>query len=129
MGSPPVDGGHRRLVLVIDDEPDVASAIAALLEELDYACVIGLGGQLGIATFLARRTEIACVVLDLTMPSPGGREVMRVLREVRAELPIVLVSGYAAADVRAELARGPTRFVRKPFLGDELVRAIEAVLA
>jgi len=129
VSAPLVAGGHGRLVLVIDDEPEVASAVAALLREHDYACVIGHGGQHGIAEFLERGDAITCVVLDLTMPAPGGREVMRVLREIRPDLPIVLISGYASDDVRAELERGHTRFVRKPFLGDELASAIHAALA
>ena len=128
-GPPQVVGGHGRLVLVIDDEPEVANAVAALLLDHDYACVIGRGGQHGIAEFLERGAAITCVVLDLTMPAPGGREVMRVLREIRPDLPIVLISGYASDDVRAELERGRTRLVRKPFLGDELASAIQAVVA
>ena len=126
---PHVAGGRGRLVLVVDDEPEVASAVAALLLEHDYACVIGHGGQHGIAEFIERGAAITCVVLDLTMPAPGGREVMRELREIRPDLPIVLISGYTSDDVRAELEHGRTRFVRKPFLGDELAKAIQDVLA
>jgi FixJ family two-component response regulator len=69
------------------------------------------------------------VVLDMAMPVMSGAECFRRLHAAQPELPIVLVSGYAAeAEVRALLAGGAAGFLDKPFRAGELERAISFAL-
>jgi FixJ family two-component response regulator len=69
-------------------------------------------------------------VLDQRLPDRPGAQLLAMLREKRARLPGVLISG--AEDSQAMVlaaADGPSAFLRKPFLPDELVKAVEDILA
>lgn len=113
-----------RRILIVDDEPAVGRAIASCLEDFGYRCTHALGGTDGLAEF--RSGAFDCVVIDLTMPAPGGLEVIRQMRESRPELPVVLMSGYPAAEATL-VTGGHTAFLHKPFTDEELVAAVREV--
>jgi CheY-like chemotaxis protein len=113
-----------RRILVIDDDPAVARAIASCLDDFGYRCTIATSGTDGLARFGAGAFD--CVVIDLTMPRPGGLEVIRQMRAARPDLPVVLMSGYAAAEAKL-VSGGVTAFLHKPFADEELVAAVREV--
>jgi signal transduction histidine kinase len=118
---------HHR-ILVIDDEPSVATAITAVLEDRGFSCDVAVGGAAGIEAFRAYPASIDCVLLDLTMPAPSGRQVLEELRRAHPHLPVVLMSGYTENAHELAQLPGPTRFVSKPFTTDELLVAVNAAM-
>lgn len=120
--------GAGQLVLCIDDDRIVTDAVRGILEDAGYRCAVALGGQEGLARSGALASEVACVVLDVTMPPPSGVEVLSTLRATRPGLPVVLMSGYTDTPI-GSLLDERTRFVRKPFAVDELLHAIASVLS
>jgi CheY-like chemotaxis protein len=61
----------------------------------------------------------------------GGKETLRRLREHSPDLPIVIMSGYTEESVAEEFLQagsGPTAFLQKPFLAEDLVGALRKVL-
>ena len=101
----------------------------AMLENAGFDVVTASDGQQALDVFAARRDEIVCVVLDLTMPVMDGVRLCQLIRALDnlRNVRIVVVSGMLAEDVRDELgALGITRFVAKPFKVDELFEAIES---
>jgi PAS domain S-box-containing protein len=88
-----VPGGNET-VLLIDDEPLVRRAAAAMLADGGYCVVEAEGGADGLALFERARGEIALVILDRSMPGMPGEQVALRLRELDANVPIVLLSGY-----------------------------------
>ena len=120
--------GLGRTVLCIDDDPDVAAAVAGLLVDAGYTCHLELGGAAGLARFAARPDELDLAVVDVTMPGLGGREVLRELRRIRPDLPVILMSGFTADPSIDDLTDDLTRFIHKPFRGDALLAAARAVL-
>jgi signal transduction histidine kinase/CheY-like chemotaxis protein len=125
--DPPRDVGEGHTILLVDDEPLVGNAIQAILQQRGFGCVLTDGGRAGIARFEERPDDFDLALVDLTMPGVGGRAVLRRLRELRPQLPVVLMSGYTEHDVRAELDER-TAFIKKPFLSEELYAVICAVL-
>ena len=74
--------------------------------------------------------DIDAVLLDLTMPVLDGAGALKRLRELRPDLPVVLMSGYTETDVVDRLGRdGPAGFVQKPFTPSELGQALDAAVA
>ena len=68
--------------------------------------------------------DFAVVVLDLTLPGMQGRAVMKAVRALRSDVPIVLTSGYTAEEA-ADLTTAPrTTFLAKPWRPDQLVRSV-----
>lgn len=115
------------LVFVVDDDEDVRSAIAGLLDcaGLRASCFASASQFLA-----AERADVpACLVLDLDLPDLSGLELQRELAATQA-LPIVFISGHGdvPSSVRAMKA-GAVEFLAKPFADDELLRAIDTALA
>jgi CheY-like chemotaxis protein len=67
------------------------------------------------------------VLLDLTMPNLSGEQTLRALRDLRPDIPVLMMSGYAEADVRQEVG-DCSGFLQKPFSAVELVGAVRRVL-
>jgi len=69
------------------------------------------------------------VLLDLQMPGVAGFDVLRRVRTVRPDLPVIIVSGQADLNVaRATLNEGAVDYVSKPFEPEDVVRAVAAAL-
>src|SRR4051794_32990073 len=119
----------KPLVLVADDEADIASLVAASLRRAGLDVVTAANGEDALEIALARRPD-ACV-LDIMMPNVNGYEVVRRLKEepATARIPLVLLSARAGAlDRDYGLRIGAAAYIRKPFppreLGDTIWRLL-----
>ena len=69
------------------------------------------------------------MVLDLTMPHIDGEEAFRELRRIRADVPILISSGYNAQDVTTRFAgKNLSGFLQKPYAPRELIGALREIL-
>ncbi|HEX7088189.1 MAG TPA: PAS domain-containing protein [Vicinamibacterales bacterium] len=132
--SPPPESSGRGqvggLVLVVDDEPAVRLVARRFLERWGFEVVEAENGMKAVelAGQLGDRLRLALV--DLTMPYQDGRATLHALRELKAELPVVLMSGYTEQAAGGEVDRGRhVRFVQKPFTAIQLRRVVEEALA
>lgn len=63
----------------------------------------------------------ALAIVDLTMPGLGGELTLRRLREIRADLPVYLASGYSVEELEVRLSvKGFAGFIQKPYSSKEL---------
>jgi CheY-like chemotaxis protein len=126
------DGLERRgegTILVVDDEPMVRDVAQAILQRLGLAVVAAVDGEEAIAMFAAEPDRFAAVLLDLTMPRVSGAETFRRIREIRSEMPVILMSGYNEEEASGQFAgKGLAGFVEKPFSTRALADAIKRVL-
>lgn len=116
-------------VLVIDDQEPVLDLARELLGRAGYQVETALGGREGLARCQANPARLDAVVLDLAMPDLDGATVGRMLRDLRPDLPLLLVSGFGpdlAADVLAGLE--PVGFLRKPYGPGALATALGELL-
>jgi signal transduction histidine kinase len=120
--APVIVAAEGRTVLVVDDDPLVAAGAAAMLEDLGHTVLQASSAREALALIQTGR-EIHLVLTDHAMPEMTGVELVRRLRQLRPDLRLVLVTGYAdlPANVTAEL--GIPRLA-KPFDQDELSRAV-----
>ena len=83
-------------ILVVDDEEVVRSMTKSFLEVLGFSVLTANDGREALEFFRRPSTayEIDAVILDLSMPHMDGIEVFRELHRLRADLPILLSSGY-----------------------------------
>jgi FixJ family two-component response regulator len=115
-------------VIVIDDDPDVLSALGRLLRS------VGLQSDLygSVSEFLkAGRPEgPACLVLDVRLPGQSGLDFQRELTSAGAPLPIIFITGHGdiPMSVRA-IKGGAIEFLTKPFREQDLLDAIQSGLA
>lgn len=103
-------------VLVLDDDPGVMSYLKRVLATLGHEFVGATNGSEGITK--AADPAINLIVSDLNMPGEPNRiELIRQLRQLRPDCPLVIVSGYASQQSLVDECRalGITEFLTKPF--------------
>jgi PAS domain S-box-containing protein len=116
------------LVLVIDDEPQIANVTARVLVSLGFTAAIATSGAAALELYGARQEEVRAVVLDMIMPTMDGTETFRRLRKLRPELPVLFYSGYPGDVARDELKATGTSFLQKPFSRELLGKTLQELL-
>jgi two-component system, cell cycle sensor histidine kinase and response regulator CckA len=116
-------------VLLADDEAAVRDVARRVLEMSGFRVLQAANGREAVELFRRHAGEVRAVLLDLTMPEMGGVESFQALRQLRPDVPVVLMSGYGEQEVRALFAgRSLGGFVQKPFHPEDLLGALERVL-
>jgi len=116
-------------ILVVDDEQMALVLIKRLLSESGYQVVTAQSGFEALDLFRRQSQAFQLVLLDLTMPFMDGEETFHRLREIRADIPVVLCPGFIRRDRLDRLMKaGIAGFLRKPFAPDEIVDYIRGVL-
>lgn len=117
-------------VLLVDDEPELRAVGLAMLKQLGYTGLAATDGLQAIEIFKEEHENIDCVLLDLSMPHMDGIQTHRALRRIKADVPIILMSGYAEQDIEARLSGDDvTAFLAKPYNAYALAKTLERVLA
>ena len=116
-------------VLVIDDEEPVRAVVAAALGSLGIQMVLAVDGRDGLEKFRADPFLFDLVLLDLTMPALDGVQVFQHMRQLRADLRVILMSGFDAPNASSSLFdQGLAGCIQKPFTFDTLRDTIRSVL-
>ena len=120
--------GHER-ILFLDDEEEIALVAKRILERLGYEVFVRTTSQDAIDVFRRFPDKIDVVITDQTMPEITGAQLCRRLREIRPDVPVILVSGLGEG-LTEDTVRGVGigAFVRKPFTARDLGLAIRKVL-
>ena len=120
----------KSTILVIDDESMALVLLKRLLNEAGYQVLTAQSGFEALDLFRRQPQVFQLVLLDLTMPFMDGEETFHRLREIRADLPVVLCTGFIQRDRLDRLMKaGIAGFLRKPLAPDEIVEHVRAVLA
>ncbi len=117
------------VVLLIDDDPVVREVGTQMLAHLDFQVLTANDGRKGVDLFEARRGEIDCIILDLTMPEMDGEEAFQALRCLQNDVRVILSSGYNEQDVIQQFAgQGLAGFIQKPYTVAKLRETLNRVL-
>ena len=117
--------GEGNLILVVDDDDMVRRTTSATLAEIGYNVVEAPGGATAVQVVKARPDRFSAVLLDLVMPGMTGSETFRALTAIRADLPVIVCTGYAAdAHIDTDIKRRIAGLVQKPFTAERLARAL-----
>jgi DNA-binding response OmpR family regulator len=116
-----------RRVLIVDDEPDMASLVALCLDPLGVSVVQATG--LSSALSVARQDDIGLVLLDLALGDEDGLEILPQLRD-EPRLSGVAVVAFTAHDSRRQeaLESGVDSFLPRPFASADLQSTVELFL-
>ena len=116
-------------ILFVDDEESLRTTGTRMLEHIGFHVLTAADGQEGVETFARHADEIACVVLDLTMPRMGGEDAFEAIRSVNPSVPVILCSGYSEEEFLSRFAgKGFAAFMHKPYHLAELVAAVKRAL-
>jgi FixJ family two-component response regulator len=114
---------------VVDDDPGILRSLEYLLESADYDVRSYTSAQALLGS--GALPMIDCLISDIDMPGLDGLELLKEVRIVRPELPIILITGYPDRLGRLPQQREANlRCFSKPFQGPELLEALsEAIRA
>jgi CheY-like chemotaxis protein len=119
------------VIVIVDDESDVRSAIARYLASL--GAVVEICQNVDEAISAIRRARPDLVLSDLAMPGRDGFELLQEIRSLdrseRRDTPVIAITGLGRDIDRARLPlAGFNAILRKPFTPDALLRAITELL-
>lgn len=117
-------------VLIVEDEPEIAANVAALLSAKGHRTTTAPDGPAALAR--ARKESFDLILLDVMLPNMSGMDVCKLLRaEPRtATIKIIMVTGLdRMADVEEAFRAGANDYLIKPFDSQRLFRKIEKVLS
>jgi PAS domain S-box-containing protein len=117
------------VALVIDDDDAVRLVTKRVLKLHGFDVLEAENGRRGIEVFGAHADSIGVVILDMTMPDMDGEETFRELKRVRADVRVLLSSGYSEQEAMEPFAgQGLAGFLQKPFNANQLAAKVIAAL-
>ena len=116
-------------ILLVDDYPVVAEGLRHILAEAIPDADFGMAGAAAEAVRLFRATKWNLVVLDVSLPDGSGLDVLKQMRAIRRETPVLVLSMYPEDQFAVRLIRaGAAGYVTKKAAASELVNAVRKVL-
>ncbi len=122
--------GTSRTVLIVDDEPNIVTALDFLLRRNGYDVRLASNGAEALERIEKDRPDV--VLMDVMMPLKSGYEVCQHMRErpELAHIKVVMLSAKGSeAEVNKGLSLGADLYITKPFSTQELVATINQLFA
>jgi two-component system response regulator PilR (NtrC family) len=115
------------LIHLIDDEPVIHDVLGQLLSAEGYQVEISSSGEEALTKF--REQEFDLVLLDLLMPGMDGLEVLKEIKKIDPEVPIIIITAYASVEsALSAMKMGAFDYIQKPFKNEELLLTISRAL-
>jgi len=114
-------------ILVVDDEAIIREGLRRILE----------GGGFQVETCKSGHAAIEClqeadfdlVITDLKMPGMSGIEVLKVIKTLQPEVPVVIITGFATVDTAVEAMKcGAVDYIAKPFTPEQIIEKVSKAL-
>jgi DNA-binding response OmpR family regulator len=119
-------GGQR--VLVIEDQEDLAALYEQALSKEGYEVSKAYTGEEGVALFEDNGAD--AVVLDMTLPEMHGVQALQTIRNLNANVPVVVVTGETSDETRRQCERlGVQEYLSKPADYRDIMTALDRALS
>lgn len=116
-------------VLVVEDDEVLRKLTRVVLEEFGYTVIEAADGAIGVDRFREQKDAIHLVILDVIMPARNGREAYEEIRNMRADVKALFMSGYAPDRIFKDGILEPGwELLMKPVSPEELLRKVRMVL-
>ncbi|HEX5242782.1 MAG TPA: response regulator transcription factor [Tepidisphaeraceae bacterium] len=113
-------------ILIVEDEPDLLSAVAQSLREEGYAVDEATDGETGL--YKAKGSDYDAIVLDLMIPRLDGISLLQQLRTLKKTPVLILTARDTTADRVKGLDNGADDYLTKPFELAELLARLRALI-
>jgi DNA-binding NtrC family response regulator len=110
-------------ILVIDDEAEIREGLELLLKTEGYAITMADTGESGLLRLGEQPYDL--LLLDVSLPDRNGIELLKDIRRLNPNLPIVLITAYGSIEMaRAAFKSGAMDYITKPWSNDELLAQV-----
>jgi PAS domain S-box-containing protein len=121
--------GHGETVMIVDDEEALVALAKEMLTQLGYETVGFESSTAALQAIRAEPRRFDLVLTDEAMPDLVGTELAQEIRQIRPELPIILMSGHGGAQLaQTAAAVGAQEVLRKPLQARDLAESLARVL-
>jgi PAS domain S-box-containing protein len=122
----PIFRGGNETILIVEDEPEIASVTREVLESFGYTVLSADDGEAGLALFVEHRGTIDLVILDRTLPKLSGDRVLHEMLELDPEVKVIVSSGDTSVDLAT--VPGASKVLHKPYRLSSFFDTIREVL-
>lgn len=120
-----MDETQNKKILVIDDEAVIREGIKQTMCLEGYDVDVAPNGKIGLTKLQKHSFQV--VVTDLKMPGMHGIEVLKAIRVLQPEVPVIIITGYATVDSAVEaMKNGAFDYLTKPFLPEQIAEKINS---
>ena len=114
---------EKSRILVVDDEAVVREGVRRILEGDRYSVESCASGR--AALDLMQEKDFDMVITDLKMPGMGGLEVLRTIKILQPEIPVMIITGYSTVDTAVDaMKNGAIDYIAKPFTPEQLMEKV-----
>ncbi|MEH7444127.1 response regulator transcription factor [Bacillus sp. JJ1122] len=115
-----------KTILIIEDEQTISRVLAVYLKHEGYEVVQAFDGLEGLRAFTENEPNL--VLLDVMLPGMDGWDVLKEIRKT-SSCPVIMLTALGDIDYRLKgLNQGADDYISKPFVGEEVVARVNAVL-
>ena len=113
-------------ILVVDDEPDMRIALTHALGRSGYLVETASSGFEALEKF--RRERFSLIITDLKMPEMSGMQVLKEVKKVSPEVPVIMITAYGTIGNAVEaMKEGASDYILKPFSAETLEETVKKV--
>jgi len=121
--------GNLELILLVDDETEIAELASAMLIDEGYQVILARDGFEALRIYQQISKRIGLVILDFFLPVMDGDAVFDELRALNPDVAVVLSSGFAEQTKLSHmLAQGLRGFIPKPYTREKLLEQVRSTL-
>ncbi|HSN13278.1 MAG TPA: sigma-54 dependent transcriptional regulator [Anaeromyxobacteraceae bacterium] len=118
----------KSTILIVDDERNIRRTLRQTLEGAGYAAVEAESAEQALETLQAEPVDVG--IFDIRLPGMDGLTLLGRVREIRRDLPVIMISGHADTDDVVEaIKRGAIDFFAKPVDRDRVLVSVRNALA
>jgi two-component system nitrogen regulation response regulator GlnG len=118
---------HRTRVLIVDDDQDICLMLSALIQEEGWTSMAAPDGETALKMMPLEMPDL--LLVDVNLPGINGMEVLRRVKEMDPQLPVILITAYAEIPSSvAAMRAGAFDYLAKPFQHPEVIRVVRAAL-
>jgi CheY-like chemotaxis protein len=122
-------GGRGEIVMIVEDDPQLLTMTASILERLGYRALCAETPHQAILLARQHAEEILLILTDVIMPGMNGRELLKEIQTFAPKIKGIYMSGYTADVIgRHGVLNDGVAFVQKPFTKKLLAEKVRAVL-
>jgi DNA-binding response OmpR family regulator len=115
-----------KTILIVEDEQTISRVLAVYLKHEGYEVAQAYDGSEGLALFTQLKPGL--VLLDVMLPGMDGWDILKEIRKTSA-CPVIMLTALGDIDYRLKgLNQGADDYISKPFIGEEVVARVNAVL-
>ncbi|MFN2475174.1 MAG: ATP-binding protein [Chthoniobacterales bacterium] len=127
--TPTPQSREPQMIMLVEDEEMLRDLAIQILQGEGYRVIAARDGLEAVDMFRARRDEIGLVVCDLGLPKLGGRDVFLRMKEAKANVRVIIASGYLEPAMRSEMLKaGVIDTIQKPYDFQDLLVKIRSII-